>query len=102
VDLVKIDTEGTEPEVLASGREMLVRDRPWIICEVLHGLTEDRLHAVLDPLGYRAFHITRRGLVPRQRIVGDPRYVERNYLFATDERLAQLPPGRIPIVSEHA
>lgn len=45
IDLMKIDTETTEPEVLLGGRRTLARFRPLIICEVLKGLTEDRLHA---------------------------------------------------------
>ena len=93
VDLVKMDTEGTEPAVLAGARELLARDEPWIVCEVLHGLTETGLHAALDPLGYRYFAITRGGLERRPRIVGDPAYRELNWLFATDRRLGAHPLG---------
>jgi FkbM family methyltransferase len=90
VDLLKLDTEGTEPSVLAGAREVLARDEPWIVCEVLHGMTEPALHAVLDPLGYRYFAIGARGLERRERIVGDPTYRDRNWLFATPKRLAAL------------
>jgi len=89
VDLLKLDTEGTEPDVLAGARALLERDRPWILCEVLHGLTEARLHAVLDPLEYRFFSIGPRGLSPRSRIEGDPSYRDRNWLFAPRERADQ-------------
>lgn len=88
VDLLKLDTEGTEPRVLEGARALLARDEPWIVCEVLHGLTESGLHAVLDPLGYRYFAITARRLERRDRIVGDPAYRDRNWLFATPARLA--------------
>jgi len=90
VDLLKLDTEGTEPRVLAGARALLKRDEPWIVCEVLHGMTEPGLHAELDPLGYRYFAITRDGLERRDRIVGDPTYRDRNWLFATPRRLAGL------------
>jgi FkbM family methyltransferase len=90
VDLIKIDTEGTEPSVLAGAREILARDQPLIVCEVLWGLTEQALHTQLDPLGYRYFQITRAGFVARERIAGDEQYLERNYLFATDRRLADV------------
>jgi len=93
VDLVKVDTEGTEPVVLAGARGLLERDQPWIVCEVLHGLTEAGLHEELDRLGYRYFAITHRGLEPRPRIVGDPAYRERNWLFATERRLRACPLG---------
>ena len=86
VDVIKLDTEGTEPDVLAGARSLIASDRPWIVCEVLHGLTEARLHDVLDPLGYRYFIIGRRGLTPRPRIEGDPSYRDRNWLFAPRER----------------
>lgn len=91
VDLVKIDTEGTEPSVLAGARALLERDQPWIVCEVLHGLTEMGLHAELDALGYRYFLITGRGLEEHPRIVGDPTYRDRNWLFATARRLESVP-----------
>jgi FkbM family methyltransferase len=90
VELLKLDTEGTEPRVLAGARALLARDEPWIVCEVLHGLTESALHEVLDPLGYRYFAIGARGLERRERIVGDPTYRDRNWLFATPRRLAAL------------
>ncbi len=90
VDLVKLDTEGTEPEALAGARTLLTRDEPWILCEVLHGLSEAGLHAVLEPLGYRWFIVTRHGLEARARIVGDPTYRDRNWLFATPRRLASI------------
>jgi FkbM family methyltransferase len=91
VDLIKVDTEGTEPTVLAGARALLERDQPWIVCEVLHGLTETGLHAELDRLGYRYFAITGRGLQERPRIAGDPTYRERNWLFATPRRLESVP-----------
>lgn len=91
VDLIKLDTEGTEPTVLAGARGLLERDQPWIVCEVLHGLTEAGLHAELDRLGYRYFLITPGGLREQARIVGDPTYRDRNWLFATARRLESAP-----------
>ena len=91
VDLVKIDTEGTEPAVLSGARGLLERDEPWIVCEVLHGMTEAGLHAELDRRGYRYFAITAGGLEERARIEGDPAYRDRNWLFATQRRLDSLP-----------
>ena len=35
VDLVKLDTEGTEPHVLEGTRDTLRRHRPLVFCEVL-------------------------------------------------------------------
>jgi FkbM family methyltransferase len=86
VDLMKIDTESTEPQVLDGAREVLESSRPVMICEVLKGLTEARLHALLSPYGYRYFWLTDRGLVPRERIEGDADYRFLNYVFVTRER----------------
>lgn len=87
--LLKIDTESTEPDVLRGGLEVLTRDRPWVICEVLAGRTEAELMRVLAPLGYAWYHITeKQPLRRRKTIVGDPTYRSMNWLFTPE------PPGR--------
>lgn len=84
--VVKIDTEATEPDVLAGARRALRRHRPWILCEVLAGRVEERLMHVLAGSGYRLFHIA--GVPPfpeRETIVGDPRSRDLMWLFAPEE-----------------
>lgn len=81
VDLMKIDTESTEPQVLAGMIETIRRDHPDIICEVLPDLTEQRVQDLLTPLGYNFFRITDRGLLKEARISGDLKF--RNYLLST-------------------
>ncbi|HEY6329956.1 MAG TPA: FkbM family methyltransferase [Blastocatellia bacterium] len=89
VDLVKIDTESTEPQVLRGMALTLRKDRPAIFCEVLQGRgTEHDLEEILGPLGYRYYLLTDRGPVERERIQGDPRWL--NYLFI-DRDIAELP-----------
>lgn len=88
IDLIKIDTEGTEPDVLAGAASLLARDKPIILCEVLAGLIERQVHELLDPLGYRYYWLTDTGLVRQERIVGDPAYKNLNYLFVPAEREA--------------
>ena len=81
IDLLKLDTESTEPSVLRGARVVLERSRPWIICEVLAGRgAEGALESVLRPFGYRFYHLTPEGPVMRERVVGHPSYF--NYLFA--------------------
>jgi FkbM family methyltransferase len=79
VDLVKIDTEATEPEVLAGMPRTLQRDRPDILCEVLPWADTDRLERLLEPHGYRYYQLLADGPTRRQRISGEP--VWFNYLF---------------------
>lgn len=86
VDLMKIDTESTEPSVIEGAFATLSGDRPIILCEILQGLTEDRLHALLDRHDYRYHWITDQGLQPMQRIVGDATYRFLNYLFVPVEK----------------
>jgi FkbM family methyltransferase len=86
VDLMKIDTEGTEHEVLDGAKKILIRDEPIIICEVLKGRTEDHLHSVMDGLGYTYFWVSDIGLIEKKRIEGDPTYRNMNYLFITEKK----------------
>lgn len=81
VDLIKIDTESTEPAVLRGLATCLRRDRPDVVCEVLQGRTERDLEQLLRPLGYRFFWISETGLVERETIEGDATYRYPNYLF---------------------
>ena len=83
VDLIKLDTESTEPDILAGAPKLLDRDRPAIFCEVLPGFdVEARLTSILGPLGYTYFALTRSGRERREHIVADPS--TPNYLFLPD------------------
>ena len=92
VDLIKLDTESTEPDVLRGFSETLSRDRPDLLCEVLHGRTEGDLESIVGRLGYTRYWITAEGLRPRDQVVGDPTYRFPNYLFTvrTPRQLAAL------------
>lgn len=90
VDLIKIDTEATEPAVLKGAQQLLERDKPFIICEVLPGRTEAALESLLHPLGYRYFWITDDGIEPRTRILGDRTEQHLNYLFAHPDRMREI------------
>jgi len=82
VDLVKIDTESTEPQVLRGMAETLDRDRPTILCEVLKGQgSETALEEILGPLGYRYYLLTPDGPVAQSHVEGHSCWF--NYLFTT-------------------
>lgn len=81
VDLIKIDTESTEHLVLNGLLETIKRDEPDIICEVLHGRTEEKLESIMRPLGYKFYWLSKEGLLLKDKIVGDPTCKYPNYLF---------------------
>jgi FkbM family methyltransferase len=75
VDLVKIDTETTEPAVIRGMARTLARDRPDVVCEVLAGFaTGPAIEAALRPLGYRFFLLTPDGPQPTERLNGHERW----------------------------
>jgi len=57
VDLVKIDTETHEPEVLEGFRNVLQRDRPTLLIEILNDDVAQRVEAIIGGLGYLYFNI---------------------------------------------
>ena len=81
VDLVKIDTEATEPQVLAGMPEVLRTARPTIVCEVLPDQgVEEPLERVLAAHGYTWSLLTEHGPEARAAIVGQ--LDDRNWLFS--------------------
>jgi methyltransferase FkbM-like protein len=87
VDLIKLDTESTEPRVLRGAIRVLEESRPDIICEVLHGRTEHELEQVLRPLAYSFYQLTPSGPQRRSEIRGDAEYRHLNYLFSQRREL---------------
>jgi FkbM family methyltransferase len=92
VDLVKIDTEGADHLVLQGGLATLVRDRPFVICEVLSNVaSEPHIGPLLFDVGYKAFHLKKSGPEACTTVRGDPDYQDLNFLFVHPDRLAGLP-----------
>ena len=89
IDLVKIDTETTEPQVLEGFVETLRRDRPAILCEVLAGHhVEAGLEAILGPLGYRYYRLGPPGPALAAHIEADRTVL--NHLFLAEETAAKV------------
>lgn len=80
--VIKIDTETTEPAVLAGAARTIEAKRPWLVVEVLHGRTEPALEAFFRPRGYHWYQIDGdERWRARSSIVGDPTYAHANWLF---------------------
>ena len=84
VDLVKLDTEGTEADVLEGMARILERCRPTIICEILPetAAAAERIELLLRPLGYRYYLLEPGGPFARDQIRADPTRRSRNYLLS--------------------
>ncbi len=87
VDLIKVDVEATEVAVLEGAGEILARDHPHIICEVLSADSATRLTELLRPLGYHFFELHVDGARQHEAIVPAG---GRNYLLST-ARFSDLP-----------
>jgi len=55
LDLIKIDTEGTENFVFQGAKETIERFKPIIICEVLPNKIEKEIQSIIDQLNYMMF-----------------------------------------------
>ena len=62
IDLIKIDTEGTEVEILESGKEYIERFKPIIICETLFNTTENLLTDFFNRIDYDFYNHSENGL----------------------------------------
>ena len=82
--LVKIDTESTEPDVLAGAQEYIKSERPWLICEVLAGRTETKLNDFVREMNYIPYSLQDSRFNRAEEILGDPTYVYRDWVFAPE------------------
>lgn len=88
IDLMKVDTETTEPDVLIGAKNLLTKHQPDIFCEVLAGRAEGgKLKEILAPFGYKFYLLTPEGAIVREEIEGHPEFL--NYLF-TQKTAAEL------------
>jgi len=62
IDLIKIDTEGTEHFILEKSEEVLSRMQPIIICETLFNTIEKELEDIMTKYGYKFYNHTSQGL----------------------------------------
>lgn len=90
IDLVKIDTESTEPAVLQGMSRTIERWRPVIALEVLHGRTEADLTRFFQEARYRALWLRDDGPHVVDSVIGDPTYSDLNYLFVPTEKCDEV------------
>jgi FkbM family methyltransferase len=88
VDLVKIDTEGTEVDVLEGMSRVIERNRPTIISEVLAGSPTARIIQILGSYGYSSYCLGHSG--PIAGWPGEVSSVGRNFLFTAADSQTHL------------
>jgi len=55
VDLIKIDTEGSEFRILKGGFEIISTHLPIIICEILFDFNEEKIESIMAQFGYESY-----------------------------------------------
>jgi FkbM family methyltransferase len=86
IDLIKIDTEGTEHLILRNADRILSKMRPIIVCETLFDTIEDELDELLSSYGYEFFNHTERGLQKTDTIRREEDNQVRNCFFVHPDK----------------
>lgn len=90
VQLIKIDTEGTEDRVLNGAETVIARDRPFVVCEVLPvSGTSKRLEVFFSTRGYEFLQLRPEGPRRCTNLSGASQEC-RNYLFVHTSRSIEL------------
>jgi len=99
IDLLKVDVEGSEPEVLAGAENTIARCTPDIVCELVKDDCYPKLRAFIERHGYHAYRLAAGGLVPDFQL-SEHGPVAWNRLFIHPDRLARI--DGLPMVSPAA
>ena len=97
IDIIKIDTEGTEHLVFEGGFRILSKSKPVIFCEVLSGVNESNVQPILDKLNYKYLVLTENGLKIEKEIKGSKSRDYINHLFVQDDHIDFLLKNSISI-----
>ncbi|PHS68080.1 MAG: hypothetical protein COB12_02360 [Flavobacterium sp.] len=87
IDIIKIDTEGTEVDILKSGKNEIKQYQPIIICETLFNTTENELDDFFSSLGYVFYNHTDKGLVEVDTIKRTEDNEVRNCFFVPKNKI---------------
>jgi FkbM family methyltransferase len=62
IDLIKMDTEGTENLVLKGAHNVLLNHQPIIMCEIIKGFIEKEMEVILKKYNYSFYKVKPNGL----------------------------------------
>jgi FkbM family methyltransferase len=86
VDLIKMDTEGTEHLILKNASEVLSKMKPIVICETLFNTIEADLEIIMSAHGYHFYNHTPSGLQKVETITRKVDDGVRNCFFVHPDR----------------
>ena len=90
IDLLKIDTEGSEYLILQGAGKVLKKDRPIVICETLFNLIEEKLESIFIELDYEFYNHSENGLVKVTSIHRKEDNGVRNCFFVPKEKASLI------------
>lgn len=90
VDLIKIDTEGSEYLILEGAQKVLDTYRPIVICETLFNVIEDKLEAIFIDRDYAFYNHTDTGLTKVSSIQRETDNGVRNCFFVPKEKITLI------------
>ena len=92
VDLIKIDTEGTEHLILSGANELLRRHQPILICETLFNVIERELEDIMKRYHYRFFNYINGSLVETPTLIRKTDNGVRDCFFVPAEKIDLIAP----------
>ncbi|AUC75486.1 FkbM family methyltransferase [Olleya sp. Bg11-27] len=93
IDIIKLDTEGTEIHILNHGKNTIIKNQPIIICETLFNTIEKELEDYFKPLHYLFFNHIDKKLVEVSTITRTKDDGIRNCFF--------IPKNKVELISEY-
>jgi len=90
IDLIKLDTEGTEVDILKSGIESIKKFQPIIISETLFNTTEKELDFFFNTLSYQFYNHTNKGLLKVNSIIRKKDNNIRNCFFVPKSKVSLI------------
>src|SRR5699024_10791599 len=92
IDLIKMDTEGTEASILAHSGQVLSQMKPIVICQTLYDTIESELETIFKIHGYLFFNHTPQGLQKTDTIIRSADDGIRDCFF--------VPPEKVHLIEE--
>jgi len=90
IDLIKLDTEGSEASILRHAHNVLSKMKPIVICETLFNTIEAELESIFKEHGYLFFNHTPQGLKKVDTIIRSQDDGIRNCFFVHPEKINLL------------